>query len=442
MDGDVPMEETNRMQHPPGDEGLRSVTTTRVHGGHAGSTWNTSCACHGDSPLLSVRRSSSALPSGIRNFKQDKKSSQYAASPSAVSCTATPPSAATPPATWADGMASMKLPSMKLPLSGLRIFKRSRSALSQSDSSPSISSTAIVPSQQEALAAPATTTSTRTEPVSELSDAMALMKSPTKAAKSLPNQSAGERRVVLHETEGPTHVVPYNPGGAYRTFGNGTRLTPAEVLQIKHEQRNSQGMYSSAFFFPTLKDRTEGGNLTDEDRVGRTALRRTLRYLCDGTGGCRVGDCLRLLQESDVLQFRQQFMRRKLDACGKCIPQKDLLVSDLAPAWNRSTESWGPLSVAVDDVTTVKLCCASYGLLCGAAASTLRRAMEAVKTAPVTGGHLVPIQAAKSAQNVREQRSEDYCLVRQYVASLIDQHEANPAPGAHQPASVCLSVSG
>ena len=81
---------------------------------------------------------------------------------------------------------------------------------------------------------------------------------------------------MLHETEGPTHVVPYNPGGAYRTFGNGTRLTPAEVLQIKHEQRNSQGMYSSAFFFPTLKDRTEGGNLTDEDRVGRTALRRCL----------------------------------------------------------------------------------------------------------------------------------------------------------------------
>ena len=259
------------------------------------------------------------------------------------------------------------------------------------------------------------------------------MKSPTKAAKSLPDQSAGDRRVVLHETEGPTHVVPYNPSGAYRTFGNGTRLTPAEVLRIRKEQRNCQGMYCSAFFFPTLKQRVDGGNLTDEDRLDRQSLRRTLRYLCDGTGGCRVGDCLRLLQESDVLQFRQQFMRRKLDACGKCIPQKDLLVSDLAPAWNRSTESWGPLNLAVDDVTTVKLCCASYGLLCGVAASTLRRAMETVKTLPVTGGRLVPIQAAKSAQNASEQRSEDYCLVRQYVASLLDKHEANPAPGAHQP---------
>ena len=118
---------------------------------------------------------------------------------------------------------------------------------------------------------------------------MSLMKSPTKAAKSVRDQSAGERRVVLHETEGPTHIVPYNPSGAYRTFGNGTRVTPAEVLRIKQEQRNSQGLYCSEFFFPTLKDRSEGGNLTDEDRLGRTALRRTLRYLCDGTGGCRVG---------------------------------------------------------------------------------------------------------------------------------------------------------
>ena len=91
------------------------------------------------------------------------------------------------------------------------------------------------------------------------------MKSPTKAPKSLPDQSAGERRVVLHETEGPTHVVPYNPGGAYRTFGNGTRLTPAEVRRIKQEQRTSQGMYNSKFFFPTIIERTEGENLTDED---------------------------------------------------------------------------------------------------------------------------------------------------------------------------------
>ena len=114
-------------------------------------------------------------------------------------------------------------------------------------------------------------------------------------------------------------------------------------------------------------------------------------------------------------------LKRKLDACGKCIPQKDLLVSDLAPAWNRSTESWEPLSLAVDDVTTGKVCTASYGLLCGVTGSSLRGAMEAVKTAPVTGGHLVPIQAAKSAQNVSEQRSEDYLLllIRQVLLLLL-----------------------
>ena len=198
---------------------MRSDTTTRVHGGHAGSSGNTSCACHGESPLFRAHKSGASLPSGMRSFKKATKQAQNAASQSAVSGAATPPPAAslpvTPPAVCADG-----LPSVRTSLGGMRIFKRSRSVLSQSTSitsSPSITSTAIVPLQRKAPAVPATRTSTRTEPIVEISEALSLMKSPSKASKSLPDQSASERRVVLHETEGPTHLVPYNAGGAAPT---------------------------------------------------------------------------------------------------------------------------------------------------------------------------------------------------------------------------------
>ena len=292
---------------------------------------------------------------------------------------------------------------------------------------------AIVPMEQGA----------RSDRIAGLSRALALMRSPSKKKlNSRSDESGGGRRIVLHHdggsdnklVPGVTKLVPYNPGGAYHTFGNGTSLTKDQIRAVKTEQRNCQGLYDSAFFFPALSERTDGSGLTDQDRLDRTSIRRANRYLCDGIGRCRTGDCLAVLQDSDVFQIRQNFMHRKVGPSGKIIPQVDLLVADLSPAWNRSSDEWEPLNVALDEVTTVKLCASAYGLLCGVAASTLRRAMDQVKTSPVAAGQLVPMSSVgKSVQNANEVRSEDWCLLRQYVASLIDKHEANPAPGAHQP---------
>ena len=188
------------------------------------------------------------------------------------------------------------------------------------------------------------------------------------------HHSDSERRIVLHhETDsGPTHLVPYNAaGGAYKSFGNGTRLTTAGGRDVSSvSSGTAQGVILLGVLLPhTHAVRTGGDNLTDEDRLDRTALRRATRYLCDRTFGCQIGDCLCSLQQSDVLQFRQQFMQRKIAASGKMIPQKDLLVADLARAWNRSTDVWETLILAVDDVTSVRVCPASYGLLCGVASS-------------------------------------------------------------------------
>ena len=283
MEQDVPMEETDRDARPGDDEGPSSVTTTRVHSGDAGSSCNTSCACHGESPLFWARRSGASLPSGMRNFKKAPKMAQIAASQSAVSGAATPPLAAslpgTPPAARTDG-----LPSVRTAIeSAMKNVKRNRSSLRESHSSPSITATAIVPLRQEAQAVPATQTSTRPDTVGEISYSLSLMKSPSKVSKGGSHQPDSETRIVLHhETDsGPTHLVPYNAaGGAYKSFGNGTRLTKEEVRRVKREQRNTQGGYSSEFFFPTHAVRTGGDNLTDEDRLDRTAIRRATRYTC------------------------------------------------------------------------------------------------------------------------------------------------------------------
>jgi hypothetical protein len=136
-----------------------------------------------------------------------------------------------------------------------------------------------------------------------------------------------------------------------------------------------------------------------------------------------------------VLQFRQSFIRRRVGDGIKLVSQKELLVADLNRAWNRSTEAWEPVSVAFDDVTTVKVCPAAYGLLCGVVSSTLRQAMDDIRNLPVACGQVVVPNnvSVPVAQRNREQRSEDFCMLRSYVQGLLDKHEAVPAPGAHQP---------
>ena len=99
------------------------------------------------------------------------------------------------------------------------------------------------------------------------------------------------------------------------------------------------------------------------------------------------------------------------------------MVEDLQRCWNRTTESWEPIGVAVDEATTIKLCPQAYGLLCGCAPTTLRNALEAIKYSEVRGGTqlsaFVPVSISGVA--AREQRSEDWCLLRAYVADLVNR---------------------
>ena len=206
---------------------------------------------------------------------------------------------------------------------------------------------------------------------------------------------------------------------------------------VKLAQRSSLGLYSTEFFFPSAA--RNGGNLTDEDRHDRTSLRRAGRYVCLGAYQCKVGDCLCVIQDSDVLRFRMASEKRRLDPSGKILPWKQLMVNDLQRCWNRTKETWEPITVPLDPVTTVSLCVTSYGLLCGCASSTLREALITIKQTDVQGGQLalpVPVGSSVLAADARERRSEDWCMLRAYVAELVNKHEAVPAPGAHQPGRI------
>ena len=281
--------------------------------------------------------------------------------------------------------------------------------------------------------------------VRHLSRAMALLQSPTKGAEGARVEGPDrlERPFDLLSSAAPcispccSSATGITPAfcWANKTFGNGTQLTVSELKAIKSEQRSSTGLYKPEFFFPTTTSRHAGSNLTDEDRLDRQSLRRAERYVCIGTYGCKIGDCLAAFQSSDIAAFRTATENRRMSSTGVMTPWKQLMMNDLQHCWNRTTSVWEPVNVSLDQVNTVKICVVSYGLLCGCAPSTLRDALTEIKSSIAFGGALcthVP-STANPAVTAREQRTEDWCMLRSYVANLLDQHEAVPAPGAHQP---------
>ena len=376
--------------------------------------------------------SSSAVFSGFRSFK--RASHLKPALPSFDSPVGVTPQPGT--ASWSTGSAAA--------FSFARTFKRPKkmshdeiSSASQPERGTLIASDAgrsMVPNDARG-ACPCDSV----HGTDDITRGMALLKSPTKGAAST------ELAPISHQSHAlcslpAASMVPYGaiaPFGASAAivFGNGTRLTKEELQEMKNTQRQSGGLYKPDFFFPSL-GRTIGANLTDSDRNDRQSLRRAIRYVCIGTFGCRVGDCLAALQESDVLRFRLSSEQRRMGPKGTTFSWKQIMTQDLQRCWNRTTETWEPISVSLDEATSVNLCPAAYCLLCGCASSTCREVIDLIKRSEVQGGQLarvVPTAPSNSVADARERRSEDWRLLRAYVADLLDKHEANPAPGAHQP---------
>ena len=262
----------------------------------------------------------------------------------------------------------------------------------------------------------------------EVTRSLALLTSPTKKKEKLSHALQPSQTQVVMHCDGT------------KTLGHGTQVSIADLKLVKQEQRNCQGLYSRAFFFSSsAPSQGSSYHLSDEERLSRVSLRRATRYVCLGTYGCRVGDCLSQCQDSDVLRVRQAFMSRRVSNSGKTVPLASVLADDLRRSWNRTTEEWEQLVVALDEVTSVKCCPSAYALLCGVAPTMFQSVCSQIKLATDVGSASVPsrpLSHAAAQVAAREQRSEDWCLLRSYVADLINAHEANPAPGAHQPGRI------
>ena len=166
--------------------------------------------------------------------------------------------------------------------------------------------------------------------------------------------------------------------------------------------------------------------MTDEDRLSRASLQRAPTFICLNATGCHQGDCLHGLMTADILTARNRFLAR---CCGGKFA-KDVLAGDLYPHYDRSKCSWALVPYHLDEAETIYVCATSYCLLMGVSPSVSDRAIASVK-AELAPPPVVP--SLISTRDTAKQVSLDFALTRSYVASLINKHEADPAPGAHQP---------
>ena len=197
-----------------------------------------------------------------------------------------------------------------------------------------------------------------------------------------------------------------------------------ELVELKHEQRGTQGWYKADLFFPT---QIEGSN----QRVGGERIFDTIscklapKFVCHGISNCTRGDCLAGLDSLDVYKARTHF-----SAAGASSSLRTVLYETLLPFYDRGRQRWDDVPVPLDEHTTIRCCPCSFCLLAGISPSVGYSLVS-----DIANGIKPDVKVATflSFQAKREMTSLDFAMLRQYIAELINQHEADPAPGAHQP---------
>ena len=257
----------------------------------------------------------------------------------------------------------------------------------------------------------------------KLALSFAKLQSPTKRP-----ENARKDRTAIEPKPVPSALVPATHGNV--TFRNGTSFTTENLRKIKSEQRSSQNLYSTAVFFPTTT--SARAMLSDDDRTSRSSLRLASTYICDGNYGCKRGDCMQPLESADVLTFRRSVMTRRCSS--KDQSMKLFLLQNLTRCYNRTDEQWGSLMVHLDQVSSVEVCPAAFALLAGSTSTQLRAAAATIADPDLAAPKIKDVFTTVRQQN--EQRGIHFSLLRSYVAELVNKHEANPAPGAHQPGRI------
>jgi len=213
-----------------------------------------------------------------------------------------------------------------------------------------------------------------------------------------------------------------------------TTLTKAEMVLIRNDQFDTCHSYKSEFFFP--HDKVGPGS---KDVFDRDSYLLATKYVCHGKYNCSFGDCLSVFQTSDIQTMRQRTASRctldshDLKAPGPIPQMCSILQMDLSHAYDRTNDRWNLVNVPLDAYTSHYVCPSAYALLVGATSATFRRAAAAIKRGDQLSATTVHQWTTMTTNEQQSHLSVDRALLGSYVRTLLTKHEANPAPGAHQP---------
>ena len=270
-------------------------------------------------------------------------------------------------------------------------------------------STTPTPSQT-GLCRPSTEPGVHVEEHDELVLKLARLQSPSKP-KPLHTQKAQRELLTLGSGK------PYMPNK--RCF-----MSAADASAKRAEQRGSQGWYKSNLFFG-VSNEIKNARVTDEHRLATTSCRMAPKFMCRGITNCTHGDCLHSLESLDIFKQRTLYCAK---SAGSSL--KEVLLAELFPFYDRATQRWQLVPVHLDELTTIYCCPCSFCLLVGVSPSVGYSIIHDI----VAGLQFEPtVPRFVSYKDNRHQNTLDWSLLRQYVATLLNKHEADPAPGAHQP---------
>ena len=244
--------------------------------GASASSVQESCSLENSLPQPAPLAFTTAMPSGFRRF--NKRPTTQGEPQGSVADSQTALSVASPSVYVAAAS-----PIDPLGSTGFRIRKRVKSAEAYIRPHTASTSTEMAPFASERIRAVPMDRCGAAEGAAEcdhaicgLNKAFNLLKSPTKAAGTSTQLVCAEPSSTQLVCAPGAQLVPFRAQGQL-FLGGGTALTDAQLKEVKFEQRQSNNLYHSAFFFPA--SRVSGGNLTDEHRLDRQSLRRGTRVL-------------------------------------------------------------------------------------------------------------------------------------------------------------------
>ena len=149
-----------------------------------------------------------------------------------------------------------------------------------------------------------------------------------------------------------------------------TKLTADDFRVKKAEQRSSQNYWKAEYAFPT-------GDVYERD-----SLVAARDFVCFGMQGCKIGDCCRLLETSDISDLRREAavraaaLKERTDG-GHKGALLDVVQSDLQPYWDGSHFSMVNCRLSVS--TQVQICASAYALAVGLTGSSAQKVFQRIK---------------------------------------------------------------